>query len=1071
MRCPVGAAAVLVLSALAAKAGETTPELPATAPGWRIEGVAQTSKSLAPSTVAAGPGEVVYLGQNSTDPARGPSASILRLEQDAAAVYVDKLQSVAGMTRVGDVLYVVHPPFVSAFRDLDGDGRAEDRVDLISGLAAPTGAAGVDDHAAGDIRRGLDGFLYVAIGDKGIDRGVGKDGAVVRMRGGGVIRIRPDGTGLEVVSTGDCRTTGLVLSAADDVFTFGGAGAAGRWPKGLVHQIAGGDYGYPYQFAAAAFRALPVMSKLAENDGAAGRGDAYNEAGLPEEYRGNLFFCDPDDQTVYRHEVRKTGGAFALAKRVPFITRGDAKSFRPVAIATRGDGLGFWLADAGGGRLYRILWAEDHASEKKSYVRDSSRGRDSSPGDWIIELDGPALSFRLEAQDRLSAAGASTIEPLADRLRDGEPFVGRVHALWALDHLETAEARGAIRSVLRDPVSQVRLQAARSCGIRRDGEARDDLIHLLGDRDPAVRREAAVALGRIGDKAAVPALLEALGDADPFAAWSIRVAIREIGCDDSSALVAALEDPRRREAALLLADESWSIPMVKALVEALGRTPEPAVRGRILSCLASQYRRYPEWSGEWFGPDPLSAPLPKKTEPWSPEGMTAVLRGLEIGLKDADALARYQAIFGLRTVGAPAAPALREALPEERDVDNRAALVEALGALNDATSTRLLLPVVINPEEAEPARAAALDALNQLRGPDVVRARLTVLYDESSPESLVARALPALARDGFLPPNDLAGFLESDSALVRASAVMSLNPTRTLPPEVKQVVLERLDDEDADVRRAALLAAGPLKLREAVPNLLEKAKTARDGDRAAVLHALFALPDPAAIPHYVDALADPDPSLRRGGVSALAAIRDQAEAEIRRVAGRGDLTPEVSLALDRVLARFEPIQGWRVLGPLSPGTPGLIARDGSIDGSRSYPGANGAPVAWRPVDSAEGLNLSKLFGEDVSSQSATVDAAAYAEIESADDRRAIMLVGATGPFDLFVNGSPVSADPAVRDGRDYFEVPLVRGTNRVLVVSRRGAADWAFQLLVSAAGTERASEAAPTRAITNDAPR
>ena len=71
----------------------------------------------------------------------------------------------------------------------------------------------------------------------------------------------------------------------------------------------------------------------------------------------------------------------------------------------------------------------------------------------------------------------------------------------------------------------------------------------------------------------------------------------------------------------------------------------------MLACLAGQYRRYPEWTGEWFGPDPLAGALPKKSEPWSPVGMTAVLRGLGVGLKDDDASVRYQAIFGLQTVG------------------------------------------------------------------------------------------------------------------------------------------------------------------------------------------------------------------------------------------------------------------------------------------------------------------------------------------------------------------------------------------------------------------------------------
>src|SRR5690606_18837797 len=150
-----------------------------------------------------------------------PTASILRLNRGAATVFVDKLESVSGLTHSAGALYVVHPPFISAFRDPDGDGRAEERVDVVAGLAATAGTVGTEDHAAGDIRRGMDGFLYVAIGDRGLDQAVGKDGAVVRMRGGGVIRFRPDGSGLEVVSTGDCRPTGLVLSATDDLFTFG----------------------------------------------------------------------------------------------------------------------------------------------------------------------------------------------------------------------------------------------------------------------------------------------------------------------------------------------------------------------------------------------------------------------------------------------------------------------------------------------------------------------------------------------------------------------------------------------------------------------------------------------------------------------------------------------------------------------------------------------------------------------------------------------------------------------------------------------------------------------------------
>ena len=97
-------------------------------------------------------------------------------------------------------------------------------------------------------------------------------------------------------------------------------------------------------------------------------------------------------------------------------------------------------------------------------------------------------------------------------------------------------------------------------------------------------------VGMIGDARAIEPLMVELADADRFAAWSVRQAIRKLGYPTREALVAALLDPRRRENALILADESWSLPVVQALVDALGQTDEPAVRGRLIATLAGQYR-------------------------------------------------------------------------------------------------------------------------------------------------------------------------------------------------------------------------------------------------------------------------------------------------------------------------------------------------------------------------------------------------------------------------------------------------------------------------------------------------
>jgi putative heme-binding domain-containing protein len=262
--------------------------------------------------------------------------------------------------------------------------------------------------------------------------------------------------------------------------------------------------------------------------------------------------------------------------------------------------------------------------------------------------------------------------------------------------------------------------------------------------------------------------------------------------------------------------------------------------------------------------------------------MRTVLEGLKLGLADRDASVRFPSIVALGQVGPPASPILRSALPSEPDARNQAALAEALGGMGDAASVQVLTALVVDPARPEPVRAAALDGLTRFRGPDVLRARLAVLYDSQAPDTLVARALPTLARDGIVPPNDLAGFLESASPLVRAAALMSLNVKKALPAAIKDLVVARLDDPAQDVRQAAILAAGALKLREAVPRLIQVASQPDADLRTQAMAALCLMPDPRAAAIYLQAVQDPDPSLRRAGEGALQAIRDQVDLRVIR---------------------------------------------------------------------------------------------------------------------------------------------------------------------------------------------
>src|SRR5512135_832553 len=111
-----------------------------------------------------------------------------------------------------------------------------------------------------------------------------------------------------------------------------------------------------------------------------------------------------------------------------------------------------------------------------------------------------------------------------------------------------------------------------------------------------------------------------------------------------------------------------------------------------------------------------------------------------------------------------------------------------------------------------------------------------LVYDPRTPAPLIARALILLGRDGALPPNDVAGFLENPSPTIRTAALLALSPKRPTPAEVRRAVIDRLNDPIPDVRKAAIEAAAQLKIREAIPRLV--AATNEDAYRTEATLAL-----------------------------------------------------------------------------------------------------------------------------------------------------------------------------------------------------------------------------------------
>ena len=749
-------------------------------------------------------------------PPNKPIDSVVAIKEGKVRTFAEGLWAVMGLEWIDRTLYVVHAPFLSAFTDTDGDGRADRRVDLMTGLGPANPAfSGINDHIASGVRLGIDGFLYIAVGDKGIPRGVGKDGTTIRMKGGGVIRIRPDGTDLEVVSTGERNPLSVALTDRDEIFTYGNDDDSHRWPNSLTHHIVGGHYGYPYEFLTAPWRCLPVMS--GQIGGAGAQAIIYNEDGLATTYQGNLLACDWGLQAVFRYELAKAGATFKVVKREPLVTKGSLGDFRPFSIAVDADrnalilvdwAYNGWLADGPKtGRLYRLRYqGKDKVTTRTRSLCGFMDPR--RPGGFSTSIIRPRCASRRprasqrhpasirgpvraellpepRSPKRSSANGSSSQRDLD--LGDGfEP--DRLHALWALDAINSPHARASIRDALAHPAAEVRLQAARSSGIRRDAKAAPDLAKLLGDPDPAVRREAAIALGRIGDVSAAPLLYAALGQSDRVVAWSVRAAIRRpVRAWDADALHAALRDPKRRDEALALVDESWTFPAIDALNMAFAGETDPTVRSRIMANLAGQYRKYPEWSGAWFGTNPLAGAFPSKTVDWDRDAMQAILVSLARGLVDPAASVRRSAIVALTTIGPEASANLLAAVPREADATNRAAMIAALGRWGEPRALPMLGQILGAKDQPLALRVAALDALGGINSRQAFNLRFAIVFDPSAPpEPRRARGV-ARARTHGRPAAERPGRLPRRQAQARAGRrAAGLRDVAKLPPEVHE---------------------------------------------------------------------------------------------------------------------------------------------------------------------------------------------------------------------------------------------------------------------------------------------
>jgi len=854
-----------------------------------------------PVYVAASPGGDLYVssdgnGSLGRQPGRG---RVLRLRDndhdgraDEVTEFVRDVDSPRGLIWDHDRLYLLHPPHISVFFDRDGDGVAEESKRLISDIAFGF-ADRPADHTTNGLEMGIDGWIYIAGGDFGFLKATGTDGRTLQHRGGGVIRFRPDGSGLEMFSTGTRNILGTPMSPTLDIFARDNTNDGGGWDVRFHHFTGLDAHGYPRLYKN--FEKEHIHP-LADYGGGSGCGSVYiSEPGFPDEWNNAPFTCDWGRAASFRHTVTPYGATFKeTTEPAPFI-----KMNRPTD------------ADVDGmSAVYQASWKGpatfNWAGPNQGYiVRVSPKGYQPAPLPDLEKMTNQELVDELESPSHirtLAAQRAILRKNYDDETRNAlnrlieskdKSLAARVAAVYAIIQCNPIEGFPILSRAGSYP--QLEPFILRAFADASDGpfSGSATFINSAMERgNPRSIVEGIVSLARLDHEGAkrggAPAIANQLSSPDLRIRHTAYQALAKMSAHEAAFSKIDSDDIDTRKAAAWALMRMHKVEVVDELLKRLASEKDLAKRRPLLSTLARLYHKEDEWKGDSWGTRPDTRGPYYQPVTW--EQSERILNALKATLDTAPAEEAAFIVKKLNKNRIQSSEALNRIIElASEDETLISAAISQIAAASDTPSNAI--PLVIkgarNPETPPGALANAVVILAKSDDKEALLAALTALTTLDQAKGFGKDQ--AAARDAFLNAPKLENhhlILEKIAAEQpdtpeghwASMAVLQLASRKGGSPESREMSLKAIDGAWADPQQRLALIKAATDLRNPVIN-----------DRIAV------------------ALSDPDATVAKAAQAAANRLKIQAPGE--------DKTPKIAtLKIPEAIAQVTRHKGDVALG-------------------------------------------------------------------------------------------------------------------------------------------------------------